>query len=121
MSVVPADSTLQAQLAVPSAAIGFVEPGMEVRLAIDAFPYARFGTVKGRVFSVASTAIAQPGPNGTTSAVYPVTVTIQQNTIAAYGKQARLVSGMTLNARIVTERQSLLQWLFDPLFAVRKR
>lgn len=121
MAIIPADSILQAQLAVPSAAIGFVKPGMEVSLAIDAFLYTRFGTVKGKIMTVASAAIGQPGPNGNTVAVYPVTVALRQNTVSAYGHRELLVPGMTLTARIVTKRQSLLQWLFDPLFAVWTR
>lgn len=39
MAIVPAGAKLHAELAVPSAAIGFVKPGQKVRLAIDAFPY----------------------------------------------------------------------------------
>ena len=121
MAIVPTGAKLRAELAVPSAAIGFVRPGLEVRLAIDAFPYQRFGTVTGLVQAVAASAVNAQGPNGTTVAVYPVTVALKQNAIRAYGRSEPLVSGMSLTARIVTEKQSLLQWLFEPLFAVRNR
>lgn len=121
MAIVPTGAKLRAELAVPSAAIGFVKPGQDVRLAIDAFPYQRFGTVTGTVQTVAASAINAQGPNGTTIAVYPVTVALKQSAIRAYGRSEPLVSGMSLTARIVTEKQSLLQWLFEPLFAVRNR
>ena len=42
-------------------------------------------------------------------------------TIAAYGRRYPLSTGMSLTARIVAEDQSLLQWLFEPLYAVRNR
>lgn len=121
MAIVPTGARLRAELAVPSAAIGFVKPGQEVRLAIDAFPYQRFGTVTGTVQTVASSAINAQGPNGTTVAVYPVTVALNQSAIRAYGRTEPLVPGMSLTARIVTDKQSLMQWLFEPLFAVRNR
>lgn len=121
MSLIPARSTLQAELSVPTSAIGFVKKGQVVRLAIDAFPYQRFGTVTGRVVAVAATPISQPGPNDTTKSVYPVTVALDRTAISAFGRQEPLVSGMTLTARIVTEKQSLLRWLFEPLFAVGNR
>ena len=121
MTIVPAGAKLRAELAVPSAAIGFVKRGQQVRLAIDAFPYQRFGTVTGKVQTVSASAINAQGPNGTTIAVYPVTVAIEQASIAAYGRTEPLVPGMTLAARIVTEKQSLLQWLFEPFFAVWRR
>lgn len=121
MAIVPTGAKLRAELAVPSTAIGFVKPGQEVRLAIDAFPYQRFGTITGTVQTVASSAINAQGPNGTTVAVYPVTVALKQSAIRAYGRSEPLVSGMSLTARIVTVKQSLLEWLFEPLFAVRNR
>lgn len=121
MTIVPAGAKLRAELAVPSAAIGFIKRGQQVRLAVDAFPYQRFGTVTGKVQTLSTSAINAPAANGTTIAVYPVTVAIEQPRISAYGRTEPLVPGMTLSARIVTEQQSLLQWLFEPLFAVRRR
>lgn len=121
MNLVPGGSVLLAELAVPSAAIGFVKPGQEVRLAVDAFPYQRFGTIRGRVRSVAMAAVRAQGPNGASVPVYPVTVALDTASISAFGRQEPLIAGMTLTARIVTERQTLLQWLFEPLFAVQQR
>ncbi|NJS13980.1 MAG: HlyD family efflux transporter periplasmic adaptor subunit [Sphingopyxis sp.] len=121
MTIVPAGAKLRAELAVPSAAIGFVKQGQQVRLAIDAFPYQRFGTVTGKVQTVSASAVNAQGPNSSTIAVYPVTVAIDTASITAYGRNESLVSGMSLTARIVTEQQSLLEWLFEPLFAVRRR
>lgn len=121
MAIVPAGAKLRAELAVPSSAIGFIKQGQEVRLAIDAFPYQRFGTVSGKVQTVAATAITAQAANGSAVAIYPVTVSLDAPAITAYGRKESLISGMTLTARIVTEKQSLLEWLFEPLFAVRRR
>ncbi len=121
MAIVPEGSRLTAELSVPSAAIGFVKTGQEVRLALDAFPYQRYGTIRGTVRTVATAAVNTSGPNGTTIAIYPVTVSLHAAGIAAYGRFEPLVPGMSLTARIVTEEQSLLEWLFEPLFAVRRR
>lgn len=121
MTIVPAGSVLQAELAIPSSAIGFIKPGQAVRLAIDAFPYQRFGTVRGKVMTVATSAIMRQSPNGSSVSLYPVTVSLNQTGITAYGRTESLVSGMSLTARIVTEKQSLLEWLFEPLYAVRRR
>lgn len=121
MTILPAGAELQAELAVPSSAIGFVEAGQEVSLAIDAFPYQRFGTVKGEVLTVAESALSQQDANGAVVAVYPVRVKLNADAVSAFGRSEPLVSGMTLSARIVTEKQSLLEWLFEPLYAVRRR
>ena len=121
MTIIPSGSRLRAELAVPSAAIGFVKSGQDVRLAVDAFPYQRFGTVKGKVVTVSSSSVSTQAEDGRTIAVYPVTVELDSASVTAFGRREPLVSGMTLTARIVTEKQSLLQWLFEPLFAVQRR
>ncbi len=121
MTIVPAGSVLRAELRVSSAAIGFVKPGQQVRLAIDAFPYQRFGTVTGKVLTVAASAVGAQGPNGSTVAVYPVTVALDKTRVTAFGRREMLVSGMSLTARIVTEKQTLLEWLFEPLYALQRR
>jgi len=121
MAIIPEGSTLQAELLVPSSAIGFIQPSQEVRLAIDAFPYQRFGTIPGRVQTVAASPIVKQAPNGQLISVYPVIVSIKEIALSAYGQQKPLLAGMTLTARITTERQSLIQWVLDPLFAVKRR
>lgn len=121
MTIVPANAVLRAELTVPSTAIGFVKPGQEVRLAVDAFPYQRFGTVTGTVLTVARSAVSRRGEGDAVIAVYPVVVSLESARIAAFGREEPLMPGMTLSARIVAEKQSLLQWLFEPLFAVRRR
>ncbi|MGK9055488.1 HlyD family efflux transporter periplasmic adaptor subunit [Neorhizobium petrolearium] len=120
MSIVPSDAVLHARLDVPNSAVGFVEPGQEVRLAIDAFPYESFGTISGRVKSLSKS----PVERATGSSVnlnYLVTVDLERQDILAFGKSQALFPGMTLSARIATARQSLLEWLFEPLFALQRR
>jgi membrane fusion protein len=49
VEIVPNDSVLQAELFVPTRAIGLVQPGHEVRILYEAFPYQQFGTYSGKV------------------------------------------------------------------------
>ena len=121
MAIIPDGAQLQAVLSVPSAAIGFVKVGQEVRIGVDAFPYERFGTVVGRVLSVAESPLSIRDTEGSGLSSYPVRVRLERKSVEAFGRMEPLIPGMTLTARIVTDRQSLLEWLFEPLFAVRRR
>jgi membrane fusion protein len=117
MAVIPDNSRPQALFHVPSHAAGFLAPGQEVRIAVDAFPSQRFGTVPARIVRISSTAIPRATPQGETIAVFLVTAELERPFVNAFGQRRALLPGMTLSARIVVERQSLLEWLFAPLFA----
>ena len=120
MMIVPSHSRSRAELYVPTAAAGFLAPGQEVRVAIDAFPYERFGTLPARVVEISSAAVPRQGPSGPVP-VYLVTAGLADPAVRAFGRRQPLLPGMTLTARIVTEKRSLLEWLFEPIFAVRNR
>ncbi|MBU2587017.1 MAG: HlyD family efflux transporter periplasmic adaptor subunit [Alphaproteobacteria bacterium] len=118
LSIIPDGSKMQAQLTVPNAAISFVRPGQTVRLAIDAFPYQRYGTLTGRIRTVSESPITVTGATGAPTSVYLIDVALDRQNISVYGREEPLIPGMTLSAQIVTQKQSLIEWLFEPLFAV---
>ena len=121
----PADGKLEAELLAPSRAIGFIKEGQEVRLQLQAFPYQRFGTLAGKVKSVSGTVL---GPADVSipglqvhEPVFRVRVSLAAEEIVAYGQHQSLQPGMLLTAEVVLDRQSLLRWLFDPLYAVSRK
>ena len=92
---------------------------------LQAFPYQRFGTLKGTVRVMSNTVlgpteISIPGLN-IQEPVFRVRVTLPSDVIQAYGETVPLQPGMLLAADIVFDRRSLVEWLFDPLFAVGRR
>jgi membrane fusion protein len=124
MVIVPEGATLHAELYAPTSAVGFVKMGQETRILFDAFPYQRFGSFTGRISSVSKT-VFDPRetdvPIKLEQAVYKITVDLDRQYVTGYGDKIALQPGMTLNANIVLERQSFLDWILSPLNAVRKR
>jgi membrane fusion protein len=121
MVIVPAGAIARAELLVPSSAIGFLRVGQEVRLSVDAYPHERFGTVNAQITEISAVAIARPAADGRPLPVYLVTAEVHAPWITAFGRRHALRSGMKLSARITTKRQSLMEWLFEPLYAVGAR
>jgi membrane fusion protein len=121
MQLVPSDARLHVELQIPSEAIGFVDVGQSVRIAVDAFPYQRFGVLDGTVTRVALSGTAVQADGGRTAAVWPVEVKLDEQSIPAFGREQPLLPGMTVTARVQTARRSLFEWLFEPLFAVGRR
>lgn len=124
MAILPRQSKLRADVYAPSRAIGFVRPGQETRILYDAFPYQRFGSVEGRIRSV-SRVVLDPRESDTPlhfdEPVYKVTVDLKKQYVEAFGARVPLQSGMVLQANIILERQSFVEWLLKPLNAVLKR
>ncbi|WP_324617344.1 HlyD family secretion protein [Microvirga alba] len=124
LTVIPDGHELQAELFVPSRAIGFVEPGQRVRLMIDAFPYQRFGAYSGTVDAVSQAILAPSEVFGRVplkEPTYRVIVRLDRQTIDAFGRQVALQPDMTVQADIVLQARSLVAWLFEPLLSVRGR
>ena len=122
MEIVPSESVLQAELFVPTRAIGFVQPGQEVRILYEAFPYQQFGTYSGKVLKISQTILTKSdtfGPIELKEPAYRVTAALDRPNIDAYGKKIPLQADMLLRADIILEKRSLVSWLLDPLLSVR--
>jgi membrane fusion protein len=122
LEIIPGDQALQAELFVPTRAIGFVQAGQDIRIMYDAFPYQNFGTYRGKVTKVSGTILTgndASGPIILKEPAYRVTASLERSPIAAYGKRIALQADMLLRADIILEKRSLLIWFLDPLLSVR--
>jgi len=127
-TLLPAGAALEAELWVPTRAAGFVHPGTPVWLRVDAFPYARYGQLPAHVREVSQSAVAVgdlgDASNGALAPqqnVFRVTVALDAAAPAdaALAWRASLKAGMHVQASLVAERRTLVQWALEPLAALR--
>jgi membrane fusion protein len=123
-SLVPADALLQAHLFAPSSAIGFVRPGQAVLLRYQAFPYQKFGHQSGTVVQVSRSPLqggeaaglaTSGGAGASTEPLYRITVTLDRQSVAAYGQPQALTAGMQLDADVQLDTRRLIEWIFEPV------
>jgi membrane fusion protein len=123
-TVLPAGGGLQAQLLVPTRAVGFVQPGNAVVLRYEAFPFQRFGQYRGTVDNVSRTVWSpgeKVGPMTVREPVYRIDVELEQQTVAAGSQQIALRPGMLVNADILLEKRTVFEWIFEPVLELRGR
>lgn len=127
LSILPRGDALEAELLVPSRAIGFVETGDAVQLRYQAFPYQKFGHHRGTVAMVSRSAII-PGEYGTgrqatgqAEPMYRVVVRLETQSVMAYGQEEPLRPGMLFEADILGEKRRLIEWILEPIYSVRGR
>jgi hemolysin D len=132
----PSDGALRVEALVANLDIGFIKVGQEVAIKVDAFPFTRFGVLRGKVERIAAEAVDEQmakralsdattsgSPNGTTatapgqaqSFVFPVTVSLDQTSIDIDGKATPLAPGMTVTAEIKTDSRRVIDYLISPL------
>ena len=122
MEIIPSESILQAELFVPTRAIGFVQLGQKVRILYEAFPYQQFGTYSGRVIEISRTVLTKSdtsGPIELKEPSYRVTAALDRPDVDAYGEHVPLQADMLLRADIILEKRSLMTWILHPLLSVR--
>ena len=127
LSLVPHGSRLQAQLLVPSQAVGFVKPGERVAVRYAAFPYQKFGLQGGTVAQVSRSALtpaevsALLGTQAPAELMYRVRVALDSENIATYGQQQALKPGMQLEADLLLERRRLVELMFESLYGFSRQ
>jgi membrane fusion protein len=123
-TVLPKGSGLHAELLVPTRAIGFVTKGAEVVLRYEAFPYERFGQYKGVITDIGRNVWTQGERIGSLTArepVYRIDVKLERQNVAALGQEFPLRPGMLVNADLLLERRTLLEWIFEPVLQLKER
>lgn len=99
-TVVPDGVPLVVEAAVPNRDVGFVKPGIEGRVKVDAYPFQQFGTLRARVRTVL------PGLGGDSH--FTVRLELLDATFAAGGTTLPLFPGLAVEAELFTSRQRLI-------------
>ncbi|MCL1050327.1 HlyD family efflux transporter periplasmic adaptor subunit [Shewanella abyssi] len=124
MSLIPQGAVLVAELLLPTRSAGFVKQGDEARLRFDAFPYQRFGFLESRISRIDKALLLEGEarvPVTLSEPVYRIRTQLSKQDMLAYGNKFPLKSGMLLEADIVLDRRSLLDWLLEPIYSLNGR
>jgi hemolysin D len=111
MILVPDTKDLAVELSVKSADVGFVHPGQEVAIKLDAFPYTRYGYVYGNV----STILPEIQSDEHLGPIFIVKVKPKTSSLMVEDKQVDLSNGMTVVADIETGRRRVIDFVFEPI------
>lgn len=126
LTILPAESKLEAHLFAPSRSVGFVRAGQSVLLRYPAFPSQKFGSQLAHVAAVSRSALP-PGEvgyapaDGNRESVYRIRASLDSQQVVAYGKPEPLQAGMLVEADILLDRRRLIEWIFDPLLSLAGR
>jgi hemolysin D len=131
LSVVPDDDGIEVEAVLENRDIGFVAVGQNVELKIDAFPFTRYGLLRGTVTALDRDAEATPlsqsaqGSNRAADEIdnietserlrYTVRIAIAPRALDIDGHPAVLLPGMSVKAEILTGERRIIDFLLAPL------
>jgi hemolysin D len=131
LSIVPDEGPIEVEAVLENRDIGFVAVGQSVEIKVDAFPFTRYGLMRGIIKSVDRDAEAPPtgqGAQGSERAAdgmanleasdrlrYDVHIALSGNSLTVDGRPAVLLPGMSVKAEILTGRRRIVDFLLAPL------
>ena len=112
LKVIP-DTLLEAKVFIPNSQIGLLNTDMRVDVRVDAFPFTRFGDIKGRIKSIAeeSKTISQNDPNF----YYETIISLDKQYIEKNNKKYFLKAGESISANIILEERPVI-FVFSDIF-----
>jgi hemolysin D len=131
LSVVPNEGPVEVEAVLENRDAGFVSAGQRVEIKVDAFPFTRYGLIRGIIKSVDRDAEAQPagqGAQGSERAAdgianleasdrlrYVVHIALAGDGLTVDGRPAVLLPGMSVKAEVLTGRRRIVDFLLAPL------
>ncbi|MEG0635954.1 MAG: HlyD family efflux transporter periplasmic adaptor subunit [Pseudomonas sp.] len=113
LSIIAHNAELEAAIAIPNNKIALVKPGQSVNIKLDTFPYQRYGVLPGKVNSIELTdQSTQNTASPSSSNAYLASITLASQRLQSSHASHPLLPGMTFKAEILTNTQSILDWLF---------
>lgn len=111
MVLVPRDQPIEIEAQLENKDIGFVHPGQDVAVKIEAFNFTKYGVLHGKVLSLSEDAIEDEKRG----LLYSLRIELNQNHIRAGSEDLPLTPGMAVRAEIKTDRQRVIDYFLSPL------
>jgi len=115
-TLVPLNVTLEAEVRIDAADIGFIKLGDPVRIKVDAYPFQKHGLLEGTIRTISQDAFRrEPADRTGSDSYYQSRITLGATALRNMGDSGRLLPGMTLAAEVVVGQRSLMSYLAWPL------
>ena len=112
--IVPVDDGFIVESRVQTRDIGFLEVGQPVTVKIDAFDYARYGSIPGRLTELSPTTFLDEQNRP----YYQAKIEIEKIYVGPNPQENAVMPGMTVQGDIATGDRTVLQYLLKPLYTV---
>lgn len=120
LNLVPKNEPLYAEVAIHNEDVGFVAPGQDVKVKLQAYPFQKYGLLDGKVQTVsADSSAADPqkaNALGQSPQSYKALIKLAtQDLHGPHGQLLKLSPGMVVQAEINQGDRTVLEYLLSPV------
>ncbi len=114
---------------VPNSAISFIKQGDEVNIRYEAFPFEKFGQFKGKITSISTLPASLqelsfyknlPVNLEQGIPLYKILIELANQNVKYNDTSLYFMSGMKAEATLFLEKRKLYEWIFFPMYQLRK-
>jgi multidrug efflux pump subunit AcrA (membrane-fusion protein) len=113
--IAPQGARLEIKARIPAQEINKVKAGQAVQMQVSACPYPDYGTLKGKVKTVAPDALPATNNQGTPATApqnsFEVTIEPETSFVGSGDRQCQLQTGMEGKADIITQEETVLTFV----------
>jgi HlyD family secretion protein len=112
-TLMPANTSLEAEIRIASRDIGFLRPGDRCVIKIEAFNYMEHGTAEGAVRWISDNAFTLDDDGKPVEAFYKSRCSVDEMHFVKVPQNFRLIPGMTLQADVNVGTRSVAMYLLS--------
>ncbi len=116
--LVPLVALVEAEVEVSPTDVGEIRVGDVARIKIDAYPFQKHGTVKGKVISVSADTFSRQNAMGGQAYYYIARISLEDKRLVRLPIPILLIPGMTLTGEIITGKRTVISYFLYPVLRV---
>lgn len=115
MQIVPLEDTLQVEAKIRPTDVGFLKPGLEASVKLDAFDSSIYGSMKGKVSFISPDTLRDENSRDE-QRYYRAIITISDFSLKGRpNEKIEIIPGMTSLVEIKTGQKTVMQYLLKPI------
>jgi len=120
ITMAPKDTELNVHAYIQPADINQIKVGDEAKVKIEAYPFQKFGLLKGKIVRITKDAV-RPDFRGIAADkdYYVAALTLDSDVNKQQMAKMRLMPGMTLNCEIVIDKRTILYYIISPIVKIK--
>ena len=105
------DKNIEAKILIPNSEISLIKKSMNVDVRVDAFPFAKFGSINGKISKIGAEAL--PAESRNIPSRFPVYIYLEKDHINKNKTRYALKAGQSITANIIIKKKRLITVITD--------